>query len=209
MRPRLRLLPHRRSRPPPERRRRLRRPAKGRGPSGRPSRSHSPSPQRSPRKRGEAADAWRDHRSRARLLSKGDAWPEILKQILAADILIFASPIWWNNQSSEIQRVIERLDELHDEILAGKRSKLEGKAGGIIITGDSDGAQHIIANVSNFYNAIGINFPPYATLSVLWEKQAKGENTSRQELMEKYKKDYDKTAETMVNQLIRAVKTNP
>ena len=142
-------------------------------------------------------------------MGKDDAWPEILKQILAADILIFASPIWWNNQSSEIQRVIERLDELHDEILAGKRSKLEGKAGGIIITGDSDGAQHIIANVSNFYNAIGINFPPYATLSVLWGKQAKGENTSRQELMEKYKKDYDKTAETMVNQLIRAVKTNP
>ncbi|KAA9327368.1 flavodoxin family protein [Adhaeribacter soli] len=136
-------------------------------------------------------------------MGKDDDWPKILEQILAADILIFATPIWWNNQSSEIQRVIERLDELHDEILAGKKSKLEGKAGGIIITGDSDGAQHIIANISNFYNAIGINFPAYATLSVLWEKQAKGVKTSREELMEKYRKDYEKTAETMVKQLMQ------
>ncbi|WP_210464733.1 flavodoxin family protein [Rufibacter roseolus] len=133
----------------------------------------------------------------------GDEWPAILEQLLAADILIFATPIWWNNQSSEIQRVIERLDELHDEVLAGKPSRLEGKVGGIVITGDSDGAQHVIANISNFFNAIGITLPPYATLSVLWEKQAKGVKTSREELFEKYEKEYGKTAETMVAQLIK------
>ncbi|WP_210488704.1 flavodoxin family protein [Rufibacter aurantiacus] len=135
-------------------------------------------------------------------MGQGDEWPAILEQLLAADILIFATPIWWNNQSSEIQRVIERLDELHDEVLAGKPSRLEGKVGGIVITGDSDGAQHVIANISNFFNAIGITLPPYATLSVLWEKQAKGVKTSREELFEKYEKEYGKTAETMVAQLI-------
>ncbi len=136
-------------------------------------------------------------------MGEGDEWPAILKQLLDSDIIIFATPIWWNNQSSEIQRVIERLDELHDEIMAGKPARLKGKVGGIVITGDSDGAQHIIANVSNFYNAIGVVFPPFSTLSVLWEKQAKGKNTTRDELMEKYKKDYADTAEKMVKQLIK------
>jgi multimeric flavodoxin WrbA len=134
-------------------------------------------------------------------MGKNDEWPEILEQILAADILVFATPIWWGNQSSEMQRVIERLDEVHDEILEGKTSKLAGKAGGIIITGDSDGAQHIIANISNFFNVVGIILPPYATLSVLWAGQKKGAKTTHKGLIEKYKKDYAETAETMAKQL--------
>lgn len=141
-------------------------------------------------------------------MGEGDDWPSILKQLLAADIIVFATPIWWNNQSSEIQRVIERLDELHDEILEGKKSKLEGKVGGIVITGDSDGAQHIIANISNFYNAVGIVLPPYASLSVLWEKQAKGEKPTREELLKKYEKDYASTADKMVKQMLQYVPKN-
>ncbi|WP_299824609.1 flavodoxin family protein [uncultured Pontibacter sp.] len=134
-------------------------------------------------------------------MGSGDEWPLILEKLLKADIIIFASPIWWNNQSSEIQKVIERLDELHDEILEGNKSRLDGKVGGIVITGDSDGAQHIIANVSNFFNAVGVLLPPFATLSVLWEKQKKGAKTSREELMAKYEADYAATAEKMVKQL--------
>lgn len=138
-------------------------------------------------------------------MGPGDEWPTILEQLLQADIIIFATPIWWNNQSSLIQQVIERLDELHDEIMSGKPSRLEGKMGGIVITGDSDGAQHVIANLSNFFNAIGLILPPYATLSVLWEKQAKGEKTSREELLQKYEKDYASTGEKMVNQLLKFI----
>jgi multimeric flavodoxin WrbA len=138
-------------------------------------------------------------------MGKGDDWPGILEQLLRADIIVFATPIWWSHHSSEIQRVIERLDELHDEILAGRKSRLEGKVGGIVITGDSDGAQHIIANISNFFNAIGLMLAPYATLSVLWDKQAKGRKPTREELMEKYKQDYASTAETMVKQMLKYV----
>ena len=136
-------------------------------------------------------------------MGPGDDWPGILQQLLLADIIIFATPIWWNNQSSEIQKVIERLDELHDEVLAGKPSRLDGKVGGIVITGDSDGAQHIIANLGNFFNAIGLALPPYTTLSVLWEKQAKGVKTTREELLQKYEDAYKSTAEKMMNQILR------
>ena len=45
-------------------------------------------------------------------MGKGDDWPVILKKVLAADILVFATPIWWGNHSSLMQRAIERLDEI-------------------------------------------------------------------------------------------------
>ena len=95
-------------------------------------------------------------------MGEGDEWPGILEKIKRAEIIIFASPIWWNNHSSEMQKVIERLDHIHDGILEGNPSLLEGKVAGIIVTGDSDGAQTIIANISNFINAIGIFFLHFA-----------------------------------------------
>lgn len=134
-------------------------------------------------------------------MGPGDAWPPILDKVLAADIVVFATPVWWGGQSSLIQRVIERLDELHDELLEGKGSRLEGKAAGIVITGDSDGAQHIIGNLCNFCNAVGLLVPPYATLSVLWERQAKGKTPTRQELLAKYESEYPDQADRMVRQL--------
>ncbi len=138
-------------------------------------------------------------------MGDGDEWPRILQKLLASDIIIFATPIWWGNHSSLIQRVIERLDELHDRLMAGERSPLEGKAAGIVITGDSDGAQHVIGNVSNFCLALGLLVPPFATLSVLWERQAKGQTPTREELFQKYETDYRSSAEKMTQQLIRYV----
>ncbi|HJU27383.1 MAG TPA: NAD(P)H-dependent oxidoreductase [Rhodanobacteraceae bacterium] len=136
----------------------------------------------------------------------GDAWPAILRKLLASEIVVFATPVWWGNQSSEIQRAIERLDELHDEVLAGKPSRLEGKAGGIVVTGDSDGAEHIIGNLCNFFNAVGLLVPPYATLSVLWDKQAKGRDTPKEELLLKYESDYAGTTDKMIRQLLKYVR---
>ena len=142
-------------------------------------------------------------------MGNGDEWPAILEKVRAASIIVLATPIWWNNHSSLIQRVIERLDELHDHLLAGKPSGLEGKVGGIVITGDSDGAQSVIGHLSNFYNAIGLLIPPFATLSILWEGQAKGKDTSREELMRKYESDYAGTADKMITQLLEHVARSP
>jgi multimeric flavodoxin WrbA len=136
-------------------------------------------------------------------MGDGDDWPQILEKLLASDIIVFATPVWWSNQSSLMQRVIERLDELHDMVLAGKGSPLDGKVGGIVITGDSDGAQQIIGNLCNFFNGIGLLVPPYATLSVLWERQAKGVDPTKEELLRKYESDYAGTADRMIDQLLR------
>ncbi|MES1244419.1 MAG: hypothetical protein ABUT39_22635 [Acidobacteriota bacterium] len=73
-----------------------------------------------------------------------------------------------------------------------------------MITGDSDGAQHIIGSLCNFFNAVGLLVPPYATLSVLWERQAKSANPTREELLKKYEADYAKTADRLIGQLLAA-----
>ena len=136
-------------------------------------------------------------------MGESDEWPNILRRLLDSEIVILATPIWWGNQSSEIQRVIERLDVLHDEVLAGKPSRLEGKVGGVVITGDSDGAEHVIGNLCNFFNAVGLLIPPYATLSVLWERQAKDKEPTKEELLRKYEADYAETADKMIRQLLK------
>lgn len=140
-------------------------------------------------------------------MGEGDDWPGILDRILRSEILVLATPVWWSNQSSLMQRVIERLDELHDMVLAGEGSPLDGKVGGIVITGDSDGAQQIIGNLCNFFNGIGLLVPPYATLSVLWERQAKGADPTKEELLEKYESDYAETADRMIEQWLRYAST--
>src|SRR3989344_5751329 len=98
---------------------------------------------------------------------KQDEWPQIVQKMFAADIIIFATPIWWGNMSSLMQRAIERLDELNDEIAATGRSEFLNKAGGMVITGDEDGAQHVIGNISNFMSWNGFTLPPASSLSYL------------------------------------------
>ncbi|NBL64172.1 flavodoxin family protein [Flavobacterium sp. NST-5] len=139
-------------------------------------------------------------------MGQNDDWPKIFDKIKTSEIIIFASPIWWNHHSSELQKVIERLDEVHDEILAGKKSVLEGKVGGVVVTGDSDGAQSIIANVANFFSAIGIALPPMSTLTVIDELQAKSNQPTREELWKKYQKDYTETAQKMAINLKKFAK---
>ena len=100
-------------------------------------------------------------------MGKGDEWPGILKKVLAAEIIVFATPIWWGIQSSLMQRVIERLDELHDELLETGKSRLTNKVGGIVITGEEDGEQHITGNIANFMLALGVTLPPGCAVTYL------------------------------------------
>lgn len=130
-----------------------------------------------------------------------DDFPEIYKKIVDADIILFATPIWWNNHSSELQRVIERLDEVYDYVLEGRGSPLDGKLGGIIVTGDSDGVEHITGNIANFFCSIGITIPAYASLGVIWTGHGKKINTSRARMLEHYEKEYLQDAKAMAKSL--------
>ncbi|MDR7370221.1 NAD(P)H-dependent oxidoreductase [Flavobacterium aquidurense] len=135
-----------------------------------------------------------------------DDWTEIYNKILEAKILLFATPIWWNNHSSELQRCIERLDEVYDIILEGKDSPLDGKIGGIIITGDSDGVEHITGNIANFFCSIGVTVPPYSSLGVIWEGHAKNSKKTKTQLQKYYQRNYAKDATSLAESLKKAAK---
>lgn len=138
-----------------------------------------------------------------------DDWPEILDRVLAADIIIFATPVWWGIQSSLIQRAIERMDELNDQLLATGKSRFQNKTGGIVITGGEDGAEHIIGNILNFMSWNGFTIPPAPSVSWLGEL---GEDT-REAFEKKFRsKEIRQMAETFVrNQafVARLLKQHP
>ncbi|QDW21631.1 flavodoxin family protein [Flavobacterium sp. KBS0721] len=135
-----------------------------------------------------------------------DDWPHIYNKIIDAKILLFATPIWWNSHSSELQRCIERLDEVYDVILAGKDSPLDGKIGGVIATGDSDGVEHITGNIANFFCSIGVTVPPYTSLGVIWEGHAKNSKKTKAQILKYYKNNYAKDAQAMAESLKKASK---
>jgi multimeric flavodoxin WrbA len=141
-----------------------------------------------------------------------DDWPSILEKILASDIVVFATPVWWGIQSSLIQRVIERLDELHDEIMEKEKSRLANKVASVIVTGDSDGAEHIIGNLTNFFVALGLTIPPFGTLTVLWPGFAKKSDKSKEEKLKYLEENYTSTAKKAAQNLsfmANLLKNNP
>jgi len=92
--------------------------------------------------------------------SADDDWPGMVKKIKAADIVIFATPIWWGGRSSLMQRVIERLDALDEEYIASGRSALYNKVAGIVITGSEDGALHTMGTIMMVLTWMGFTLPP-------------------------------------------------
>ncbi len=92
-------------------------------------------------------------------MSDTDEWPDIVAKIQAADIILFATPIWWGGRSSLMQRVIERLDSV-DEGEGGGRESLLNKVAGIVITGSEDGAQAVMAGLMEVLSFLNFTLPP-------------------------------------------------
>jgi multimeric flavodoxin WrbA len=150
-----------------------------------------------------------DIQAGTKTLIDDDDWPNILERILAADIIIFATPVWWGIQSSLIQRVIERMDELNDELLETGKSRFQNKTGGIVITGAEDGAEHIIGNILNFMSWNGFTIPPAPSVSWLGELSEETREAAEKEFRSK---EIRQMAETFVrNQafLARVLKQHP
>lgn len=92
--------------------------------------------------------------------SEDDEWPEIVTLLKAADVVIFATPIWWGGRSSLMQRAIERLDALDEEYHASGRSALYNKVAGIVITGSEDGALATMGSIMMVLTWMGFTLPP-------------------------------------------------
>jgi multimeric flavodoxin WrbA len=92
----------------------------------------------------------------------GDEWPAILEKILAADILIVGTPIWFGVRGSVAQLVIERLDGTYNTTNDVGQYPLYNTVGGVVVTGNEDGAHDAAATTLFNLSHLGCTIPPNA-----------------------------------------------
>ncbi|MFI0786763.1 flavodoxin family protein [Streptomyces lydicus] len=91
-----------------------------------------------------------------------DAWPGLYEQVMAADILVLAGPIWLGDNSSVTKRVIERLYACSSLLNEAGQYAYYGRVGGCLITGNEDGVKHCAMNVLYSLQHLGYTIPPQA-----------------------------------------------
>lgn len=95
-------------------------------------------------------------------MGDGDAWPGIREQVLAADILVVATPIWMGQTSSVTKRALERLDAELSETDDEGRLLTYGKVAAVAVVGNEDGAHHVSAEVFQALDDVGFSLAPNA-----------------------------------------------
>src|SRR4051795_11105194 len=95
-------------------------------------------------------------------MGEGDEWPPILEKILAADILIMGMSIWFGVRCSVAQMVIERLDGTYNTTNDVGQYPLYNTVGGVVVTGNEDGAHDCAATTLFNLSHLGCTIPPNA-----------------------------------------------
>ena len=91
-----------------------------------------------------------------------DHWPRLHAELLDAEILIVATPTWLGRPSSIAQRVLERMDGMMSETDDDERPVAYNRVAGVVVTGNEDGAHHVISEVTGALCDIGYTVPGQA-----------------------------------------------
>ncbi|MDG4833392.1 NAD(P)H-dependent oxidoreductase [Solwaraspora sp. WMMD1047] len=102
----------------------------------------------------------------------GDEWPAIRERVMAAQILVVATPIWLGQPSSVCKMVLERLDAELSETDDQGRLLTFGKVATVAVVGNEDGAHHVTAEVLQALTDVGFTIP--AAASTYWVGEAMG-----------------------------------
>jgi multimeric flavodoxin WrbA len=105
-------------------------------------------------------------------MENGDGWPAIRKQVLDADILIVATPIWMGHMASVAQMVLERLDAELGETDDDGHFATYNKVAGVVVVGNEDGAHDASAGIFQGLNDVGYTIPANAV--TYWNGEAMG-----------------------------------
>ena len=137
-----------------------------------------------------------------------DAWPGIRQRVVDAEILVIATPTWLGQQSSVCQRVLERMDAMLSETGDDGRPIAYDRVAGVVVTGNEDGAHHIIAVVSQALIDIGYTVPGQA-----WTYWNKGPGPGEEEYGNSGETEWsDTTGRTAARNLLavaRALQAHP
>ena len=136
-------------------------------------------------------------------MGAGDGWPAIRQQLLAADILLIATPTWMGQHSSVCMRVLERLDAELSETDDEGRLLTYGKVAAVAVVGNEDGAHKIIADVFQALNDVG--FTQAAGGAVYWNGPAMGRTDYKD--LDKIPEAVDTTMTTLVTNTLHLAST--
>lgn len=103
---------------------------------------------------------------------EGDAWPALRQQVLDANILVFATPIWLGQPSSVAKRVLERMDAFLGEIDENGCYPTFGRVAIVAVVGNEDGAHHVTAELYQALADVGFTIPGGS--SAYWVGEAMG-----------------------------------
>ena len=132
----------------------------------------------------------------------GDQWPAIHEAILDSEILVIASPTWLGRPSSVAQRVLERMDAMLGETDDDGRPIAYGRVAGVVVTGNEDGAHHVISEISGALVDLGFTIPGQA-----WTYWHLGPGAGPDYLDDQRGHEWsDKTGRTMAANLFAAAK---
>jgi multimeric flavodoxin WrbA len=92
----------------------------------------------------------------------GDEWPGIHEQLLGCEILVVATPTWVGRPSSIAQRMLERMDAMISETGDEDRPVAYNKVAGVVVSGNEDGAHHVISEIAGGLGDIGYTIPGQA-----------------------------------------------
>ena len=137
-----------------------------------------------------------------------DGWPKLHSLILASDILVIGTPIWFGQRSSICQMVLERIDSMLFQTNSVGQLPLYNKVAGVCVVGNEDGAQQVAASVLYNLMQTGATIPPNA--EAYWVGNAGG----RDDFMDVALEDPypNKMAKMMASNLVsmaRLLKENP
>ncbi|GCD47707.1 flavodoxin family protein [Streptomyces paromomycinus] len=104
-------------------------------------------------------------------MGDGDAWPGLREKLLAADIVLLATPIWLGHPSSLCQRVLERMNADISETDEQGRQLMYGKVGAVAVVGNEDGAHKVSADLFQGLNDLGVSLAPNAVTYWVGEAQ--------------------------------------
>ncbi|PTL40061.1 flavodoxin family protein [Alkalicoccus saliphilus] len=93
-------------------------------------------------------------------MGNGDQWPDIMKKVMQAEILIVGTPVWIGEKSSVATLAMERLYASSGELNDSGQSIYYNKVGGAVITGNEDGAKESAKSILYGLSHIGFTVPP-------------------------------------------------
>jgi multimeric flavodoxin WrbA len=81
---------------------------------------------------------------------------------MGSDILVIATPTWLGQPSSVAKLVLERMDAMISETKDDGTYAAYNKVAGVVVTGNEDGAHHVITEIAGALIDIGFTIPGQA-----------------------------------------------